>query len=114
MMRGEEGDVDTVFIGFATWWSIQDNLCPSVNGRCVGRVSAEEVRRRFLQELCEHIHELKGRGKRVIVSLPFPIFDRSIPDLEVRNAVFGRFGFEGVSRELTLPGVREEVSSAAS
>ena len=41
-----------------------------------------------------------------IVSLPFPMFDKSIPDLEIRNAVFGRLGLGAVAREITLPSFR--------
>lgn len=52
-------------------------------------------------------------GKRVIVSLPFPIYDKSIPDLEVRNAVFGWIGLAGQATDLTLPSVRGRVASIA-
>jgi peptidoglycan/LPS O-acetylase OafA/YrhL len=111
MMRAEEEDVDTVFIGFATpdVWA----LCPSVDGRCVGKISEEETRQRVLQELSEHIQELKMRGKRVIVSLPFPIFDKSIPDLQARNAALQRFGLVGVATEITSPSVRDQLASVA-
>ena len=114
MARAEEEDVDTVFMGFTTAWSIETEWpCPSVEGRCVGNISREEMIQRFFQELSQHIRRLKIRGKRVIVSLPFPFFDKSIPDLEVRNAVFGRFGLAGVVTELTLPTVRDQVASVA-
>lgn len=113
MRRAEEEDVDTVFIGFAVRWSIHEELCPSVDGKCVGTISLEETRRRFLGELSEHIRELKTRGKRVIVSLPFPVFDKSIPDLEIRNALFGRFGLSGVATELSFGSLREQVASVA-
>lgn len=113
MMRAEAQDVDTVFIGFNTWWSVHEDICPSVNGRCAGRISLEEARRCFLQELTDHIHKLKMDGKRVIVSLPFPIFDKSIPDLEIRNAIFGRFGLTGVATDITLPSLRDQVAWVA-
>jgi hypothetical protein len=102
MMRAEEKDVDTVFMGFATFWFSGKGICPSVEGNCVGNISQEEARQRFFQELSEHIHKLKMHGKRVIVSLPFPYYDKSIPDLDVRNAVFGRFAARVNSFE-TLP-----------
>jgi hypothetical protein len=113
MIRAEEADIDTVFIGFNTWWSVHEDVCPSVDGRCVGEIPPKEACRRFLQELTEHIYRLKMKGKRVIISLPFPMFDKSIPDLEIRNAVFGRFGLTGVARDITLPGFRGQVASVA-
>jgi peptidoglycan/LPS O-acetylase OafA/YrhL len=113
MMRAEEKDVDTVFMGFNTWWSVHEDICPSVDGRCVEAISMEETRHRFIQELSAHIQQFEMRGKRVIVSLPFPIYDKSIPDLEIRNAIFGRFGLTGVATDITLPGLRDQVASAA-
>jgi peptidoglycan/LPS O-acetylase OafA/YrhL len=113
MTRAEQEDVDTVFIAFNTWWSSHEFICTSVEGRCVGRLSPEEARRQFLSQLSDQIHRLRISGKRVIVSLPFPMFDKSIPDLEIRNAVFGRFGLGGVAKDITLPGFRNEVASAA-
>ena len=98
MTRAEADDVDTVFIGFNTWWASHEYLCPSQDGRCVGSISPEEACHRVLLELSEHIRELKRRGKRVIVSLPFPMYDKSIPNLEIRNAVFGRLGLAGTAR----------------
>jgi hypothetical protein len=110
MMRAEEDDIDTVFIGFNTSWAFcKDVICPSVLGKCVRRCSVAEIRREFLQELSAQIHELKARGKRVIVELPFPMYDKSIPDLEVRNAVFGRFGLSGVATDLTSPSFRDQL-----
>jgi peptidoglycan/LPS O-acetylase OafA/YrhL len=113
MIRAERDDIDSVFMAFNTWWSVHDLVCPSVEGRCVGTISLEETRRRFLDELSEHIHRLRERGKRVIVTLPFPFFDKSIPDLQIRNAVFGRFGLEGAATEMTLPSFRGQVASVA-
>jgi peptidoglycan/LPS O-acetylase OafA/YrhL len=111
MMRAEEEDIDTVYIGFAAPGN--GVLCPSVEGRCVGKISDKETRRRFLRELSEHIQKLKMRGKRVIVSLPFPMFGKSIPDLQARNAVLNRFGLAGVPTEITLPGLRDQVAAVA-
>lgn len=113
MKRAEETDVDTVFMGFNTWWTVHEYLCPSANGRCLGRVSPGRAFHLFLQELSEHIQELRMRGKRVIVSLPFPMYDKSIPDLEIRNALFAKFGLAGVATDITLPGVRDDVASVA-
>jgi hypothetical protein len=37
------------------------------------------------------------------------MYDKSIPDLEVRNAVFGRFGLSGVATDLTSPSFRDQL-----
>jgi len=52
-------------------------------------------------------------GKRVIVSLPFPLFDKSVPELEIRNAVLGRFGLGGEAKDETLPTIRDQIISIA-
>lgn len=111
LMRAEAPDIDTVFIAFNTWFTVHRFVCPSVDGSCVGKMSVEEARNRFLDELAEHIHELRKDGKHVIVSLPFPMYDKSIPDLEIRNAVFGGFGLKGVAKDITLPVMRDQLAS---
>lgn len=112
MTRAELSDIDTVFIGFNTWWSFHKNgICPSIDGRCVSMPSLEESRKLFLLDLSSEIRELRGHGKRVIVSLPFPMYDKAIPALEIRNALFGRFGLKGAATDETLPGFREEVAA---
>src|SRR5208283_2539425 len=107
MMRAEEQDVDTVFIGFAApgMWA----LCPSVDGSCIAKISDEEMRRRFFEELFEHVQRLKMHGKRVIISLPFPSYDKSIPDLQVRNAVLRKFRLVTAAKEATPTSVRDQV-----
>jgi hypothetical protein len=114
MKRAEEDDIDTVFIGFSTGWAYRaDVICPSVDDQCVAKVSVEEIRRRFLDQLSDEIRELKAHGKRIIVCLPFPMYDKSIPDLEVRNAVFGRFGLTGAPTDLTVPSFRDRLLALA-
>ena len=114
MVRAEMKDIDTVFIGFDTWWAENDGfICLSVNGRCTKNLSSAETMRQFLAELSENIRTLRDLGKRVIVSLPFPMYDKSIPELEMRNAVFGRFGLGGKATDFTSPTVREEIRSTA-
>jgi len=113
MARAEEKDVDTVFIGFNTWWSVHEFICQSVADKCVERLSPQEAQRSFLKELSHQVRTLQSHGKRVIVSLPFPMFDKSIPDLQVRNAVFGRFGLAGTARDITLPTFRDQVALMA-
>jgi hypothetical protein len=106
--------VDAIFIGFSTWWAYSENkICPSVNGRCVNVVSLDEIRRLFLSELSSEIHGLSMDGKRVIICLPFPIYDKSIPNLEIRNAVFFRFGLSGVARDATSPAFRDQIFEAS-
>lgn len=108
MMRAQQEDVDTVFIGFAepgTW-----ALCPSIDGKCVGSISNDEQRQHFLQELSENIQRLKINGKRVILSLPFPFYYEPIPDLQIRNAVLQRFGFQKVAKQVSSPSVRNQIS----
>ena len=113
LMRAEAPDIDTVFIAFNTWFSVHRDVCPSIDGKCVGTISVEEARASFLRELAEHIRQLRSDGKRVIVSLPFPMYDKSIPDLEIRNAVLGRFGLGGVAKDITLPIMRDQLASVA-
>lgn len=89
MIRAEQDDVDVVFIGFSV-----DNLwtvCRSVDDRCLGKISEEEMLDQFFDGLATSIRTLKTHGKRIILSLPFPSFDKSPPDFQVRNAVLGMF-----------------------
>jgi hypothetical protein len=113
MIRAEEADVDTVFIGFNTWWSVHEDVCPSVNGKCVARISPEEAAQRFLQELGEGIKTLRAHGKRVIVSLPFPMYDKSIPDVEMHNAMLSRFGLGQTVTDITLPSLHNRLAAVA-
>jgi len=114
LIRAEEKDIDAVFIGFNTAWSYQDGIrCAVVDGRCVKTLSSKETGRLFLAELSEQIRTLKSLGKRVIICLPFPMYDKSIPELEIRNAVFERFGLGGIAKDLTLPALREQIQLIA-
>lgn len=114
MMRAEEEDIDTVFIGFNTWWSGHDGVfCASLDGECTQTLSPEETGRRVFEELADHIRTLTSLRKRVIVCLPFPMYDKSIPELEVRNAVFGRLGLGGTAMDVTSPAVSQEIRSIA-
>jgi peptidoglycan/LPS O-acetylase OafA/YrhL len=111
MMRAEQEDVDTVFIGFSE--NPDRILCPSVDGVCTGKMPQEEIHQRVLQELSERIQKLKALGKRVIVSLPFPFYDKSIPDLQVSNAILQRFGLAEVATEIAEPSMRHQLASLA-
>jgi hypothetical protein len=114
MMRAEEADVDTVFLGFSTWWyGGKDVFCVSLNGKCQTPLSPDRLSRSFLSDLSDEIRELQRRGKHTIVCLPFPFFDRRIPELEINNAVFGRFGFLIDPRDLASTALREQVRAVA-
>jgi peptidoglycan/LPS O-acetylase OafA/YrhL len=111
--RAEEPDVDTVYIGFATWFTFEQDLCVSASDECIESISPSEAQRLFLAELADHIRTLKAERKRVIVGLPFPLYDKSIPDLEIRNAIFDRFGLGAQAKDLDLPATREQLVSVA-
>jgi peptidoglycan/LPS O-acetylase OafA/YrhL len=114
MMRAQQDDVDTVFIGFATWWDVTDvPVCAVVNGRCNGKLPRSEMERRFIDELSQHIHTLKVLGKKVVVSLPFPIYQRSIPDMQIHNAMFSKLGSTLQPRQLDTLALRERIRAAA-
>lgn len=114
VLRAQKDDVDTVFIGFSTGATLDDgSACISSDGRCVTMLSKDQLRKRFLADLSDEIRRLHETGRKVIVCLPFPIFDKQIPELEISNAVFGRFGFFGSASDLTSPTLREEIRTVA-
>jgi peptidoglycan/LPS O-acetylase OafA/YrhL len=114
MIRAHQEDIDTVFIGFDPWWAWTPNsLCLSADGRCLRILSAAESIQYFLEELSRHIHDLRAAGKRVIVQLPMPVYDKSIPDLEIHNAFMGSLLGESVPSEVCPPILREEILSVA-
>lgn len=114
LARAEKVDIAAVFIGFDTWWGTHDDsICLSVDGLCTETLTTEETERRFLPELAATIRLLRGLRKRVVVCLPFPMYDKSIPELEMRNAVFGRLGLSGRATDFTSPALREAIRSAA-
>jgi peptidoglycan/LPS O-acetylase OafA/YrhL len=112
--RAQWQDVDLVFIGFSAWMARWDNTtCLSVNDKCVGLLTQDELRRRFAADLSDVIHTLRSDGKKVVVSLPFPIFNESIPQLAISNRVFGRFGLAQAPKEVSSPLFREEIRATA-
>jgi hypothetical protein len=105
-----------VFIAFSTWWATAksgDAICSSVNGHCIATLLRSDVVRRVMDELAAHIRLLRSFHKRVIVSLPFPIYDKSIPDLEIRNAVFANLGLRGEATDQTVLDVRQRLLAVA-
>jgi hypothetical protein len=90
LLRAEQSDVDTVFVAFSTWWVIWPSapFCVTTDGVCQRMTSTEEGTSLVLGELAQTIATLRSLGKTVIVSLPFPIYNHSIPDLEIHNAMF--------------------------
>ena len=113
MRRAEEPDIETVFIAFNARWSIDSTLCLSENWKCVRELSRSEIPGRVLDELSSEVRELHAHGKRVIVTLPFPLYDKSIPELEIRNAVYSRFGLGDTAQDLVPSGIRDKIASAA-
>ncbi len=114
LQRAEKEDIDTVFIGFSAWTTLRDHFaCVASGGRCVMMLSRDEFRQHFLADLSDEIRTLRHFGKNVIVSLPFPIYDKRIPELEISNAVFGRFGLLETTGDYTSPQFREEVKAIA-
>ena len=112
--RAREQDIDTVYIGFIVWPRLRGvGFCESANGKCIQTISGEQGRRIFFDELEQHIHDLRVLGKRVILSLPFPVYEESIPDLEIRDAVLGKFGLSRSATELTVAGARNQELSIA-
>ena len=112
--RAQWQDVDLVYIGFSAWPARWDNTtCLSVNDRCVRLLSQDEQRHRFAADLSDVIHTLRNHGKKVVVSLPFPIFNESIPQLAISNRVFGKFGLSQVPKEVSSPSFREEIRASA-
>lgn len=113
-MRAQWQDIDLVFLGFSTWLTRWDNTtCVSVNEKCVTLLSRDAQSRRLVADLADEIRTLERSGKRVIVCLPFPIFSDRIPEVQISNAVFARFGFWETPTEITSPSLREEIRVAA-
>jgi peptidoglycan/LPS O-acetylase OafA/YrhL len=113
LVRARDPDIESVFIAFSTWWQTYDFLCPSVDGRCTSRISPEAARQMVLQEISEEIRALRTAGKRVILSLPFPVYNKTIPDLEIRNAIFGGLGLAGVARDRDLASYTDQMALVA-
>jgi len=114
MMRAEEEDIDTVFLGFSAWSLIRDNrMCVVTDGRCEKSLLRDQLISRFGADLSTEIRALKKRGKKIIVCLPFPIFDRPIPALEISNAVFGRFGLLETPVDQAPLSLRETIRAIA-
>ena len=93
LQRAEAADVDTVFIGFSTWWdTVDDALCDTSAGGCRPLPRAQE-RELVLEDLATIAGQLRAKGKTVILSLPTPIYDLSIPQMQIDAAILGR-GYE--------------------
>ena len=112
MIRAEQGDIDTVFLGFSSLLPITDNgACTMANGVCSRWLPRSEVVPRFLTDLAGEIRVLRAHGKKVVVCLPFPIYDKSIPTVEISNAVFGRFGLSITPADRTSPELTQQIQA---
>jgi peptidoglycan/LPS O-acetylase OafA/YrhL len=114
MQRALSSDIDTVFIAFDPWWYWDFGVaCAAVESRCVKLLSPEEVQSQVIQELSVRIPALKAKGKRVIVALPFPRYNRDIPEFEIGLAIVGRHWVGADPEENSPVTFRERLQSAA-
>jgi peptidoglycan/LPS O-acetylase OafA/YrhL len=114
IQRAMQGDIDTVLIVFSPRWYWNSGLlCASEDGRCIEMPSDAEVRRRTLADLTSTIRALRASGKRVIVGLPFPIYDRLIPEFESGVAIVGRRWMAGEPVEESAKEPREALQALA-
>jgi len=113
-LRAAEEDIDTVFIGFSAGWvATPGEICHSINGSCTKIAPRQETNEFFYHELADHIKTLQAMGKHVIVSLPFPIYAQSIPNLAIHNAVFRRFGANISPFEINVSSIRDQLTAIA-
>ena len=88
--RAQAADVDTVFIGFSTWWATVDGgLCEVGPNGCTP-LDRQATQARVLAELRTIATRLRARGKSVVLSLPSPIYTLSIPQMQIDEAMLGR------------------------
>jgi peptidoglycan/LPS O-acetylase OafA/YrhL len=88
LQRALADDIDEVFIETLPWWYLADGaLCVSENDRCRRPLNAGEATDRVMDDLSQLIRTLREHGKRVIVGLPFPTYDRDIPKYEISVAI---------------------------
>lgn len=114
LMRAEQTDIDTGYIGFAAPDYDNWDYCLTLGSTCVRRVSREVAIQQLLRDLSWNVRRPRMLGKQVIVSLPFPLFDRPIPDLEICNLVLQRFGFPALAAAQISPAaLRNEIASVA-
>jgi hypothetical protein len=114
MVRAQEKDIDTVFLGFSTWWDSRNgDFCFSVDEICRNALSGDDLRGAVLADLADEIHQLKVQGKNVVIGLPFPLYDVNLPELEISNAVFGKFGLAESPIDRTSRALGEEIRATA-
>ena len=88
--RLEQGDVDTVFIGFSPWSELKPGMtCLIAAGSCAFPASGREASERIVDKVRVIGGRLRSEGKTVIVMLPLPIYNLSIPELEISRASLG-------------------------
>jgi peptidoglycan/LPS O-acetylase OafA/YrhL len=86
LQRASMDDIDTVFVVFSPWWALSDgNSCIMRDGHCVQSLTGDQAWHLVMNEMDGHIRDLRKMGKRVILTVPFPIYDKFIPDMEIRN-----------------------------
>ena len=114
MQRAMKDDIDTVFIGFYPWWVWEyGKTCIPENSICVQLLSQREAGRQVRDGWASEFHALRARGKRVILALPFPAYDKSIPDFEIASAIAGGRWRVSEPQEMSSADMREQFQDLA-
>jgi peptidoglycan/LPS O-acetylase OafA/YrhL len=105
LRRASQQDIDTVLIAFSPWWALpgMSSVCPVRDGVCVPMGPGQQVWSLYLADLEETIRGLMGQGKHVIVTVPFPLYDSLIPDVEIRNSAMRHLHFAAMIPKETVP-----------
>ena len=113
MQRAAQPDIDTVFIAFSVWWILAEHrVCQVVDGTCGRYLSPAEVEQRFTEDLGQRVFALRKLGKQVIVTLPFPLYDRSVPEVMIHNALFTRWGLPITPTQVVPLEFRDRIRAA--
>ena len=98
----EDDKVDTVLIGFSAWFErVSGAVClTDSSGQCRQVLGSAEVVRRLAEELAEEVRELRSRKKTVILMLPLPRYDRSIPTVQKRLVLYRARHLDGLADAL--------------
>jgi peptidoglycan/LPS O-acetylase OafA/YrhL len=114
LARAESADVDTVVIGFSAYGAAFDSaLCLAHNDVCYSSLSPSRAVQQEIEELQSNIRQLKLKGKKVIVLLPLPVYNKSIPDMEIHNAIFAQWGLQESPADRISPSLVARSASAA-
>ena len=91
--RALASDVDLVVLAFSPWWLDGDGLtCASHDDVCERTLSPHEAENLFIEELDDRLRMLLDAGKKVVLQLPIPTYDKSIPRFMTSRIIYGRLG----------------------